>query len=252
MIQGLYLSAQGVEAQSFRQDIIANNLANASTPGFKHNLALVQAHRPFALENGNTTPLPGGVNEQVGGISVSDTVTDFASRPAERTGGDLDLAIAGPGFLQVTDGKQEFLTRDGRLRLDADGYLVTQDHGYRVLGSNGQPMFLEEPGPVEVSADGHVTQQAGKVEIGNLGLYEPNDYLALEKVGANLFQTDGKIKSASAGTQLRQGYLEKSAIQPLNEIKDMIETSRLIDSNANLIKFQDESLSNLLQVMSRR
>jgi flagellar basal-body rod protein FlgG len=252
MIQGLYLSAQGVEAQSFRQDIIANNLANASTPGFKHNLALIQAHRPYALENGNNTPLPGGVNEQVGGMSVSDTVTDFASRPAERTGGDLDLAIVGPGFLQVTDGKQEFLTRDGRLRLDGEGYVVTQDHGYRVLGTNGQPMFVEEPGPLEIAADGTVSQQAGQLQIGILGTYEPNDYLSLEKVGANLFQTDGKIKAASANTQLRQGYLEKSAVQPLNEMKDMIETSRLIDSNANLIKFQDESLSNLLGVMSRR
>src|SRR3569623_1975299 len=249
MIQGLYLSAQGVEAQSFRQDIIANNLANASTPGFKHTLALIQAHRPYALENGNNTPLPGGVNEQVGGMSVSDTVTDFASRPAERTVGDLDLASVGPGFLQVTDGKQEFLTRDGLLRLDGEGYVVTQDHGYRVLGTNGQPMFVEEPGPLEIAADGTVSQQAGQLQIGILGTYEPNDYLSLEKVGANLFQTDGKIKAASANTQLRQGYLEKSAVQPLNEMKDMIETSRLIDSNANLIKFQDESLSNLLGVM---
>lgn len=252
MIQGLYLSAQGVEAQSFRQDIIANNLANASTPGFKHNLALIQAHRPHALENGSTTPLPGGVNEQVGGMSVSETVTDFASRPAERTGGDLDLAVAGPGFLQVTNGKQEFLTRDGRLRLDAEGYLVTQDQGYRVLGSNGQPMVVEEPGPIEIAADGAVTQQAGKVPIGTLGVYEPNDYLSLEKIGGNLFQTSGKLKSASPNTQLRQGFIERSAVLPLNEIKDLIETSRLIDSNANMIKFQDESISNLLNVMTRR
>jgi flagellar basal body rod protein FlgG len=253
MIYGLYLSAQGAEAQSFRQDVIGNNLANATTTAFKRDLALIQTHLPFDAAQGNGGPIPGNLNEQTGGVTLVGVRTDFSTGALQQTGGDLDLAVAGPGFLRVTDGTNEFLTRDGRLVVDRQGNLVTHDHGYRVLNTAGQPIQLVPDGtPLEVTGDGTLSQNAGTVELGRLAVVEPADYLELEKVGQNLFHANGLLAPASPNTQIKQGHLEASGTQPTAEMLDLIQSARALEANANMIKYQDESIGKLLDSLPRR
>src|SRR5262245_26585479 len=125
MIYGLYLSGQGVQVQSARQDVVANNLANASTNSFKRDLATAQAHLPYDARRGRPTWLPGNLDNMPGGVSAGETVTDFAQGPLAKTTSTMDVAISGKGFLHVTDGRQKYLTRDGQLSLNANNQLVT-------------------------------------------------------------------------------------------------------------------------------
>jgi flagellar basal body rod protein FlgG len=253
MIYGLYLSAQGAEAQSFRQDVIGNNLANSGTTAFKRDLAIIQAHLPFDAAEGRGGPAAGNVNDQTGGISLATIRTDFSPGALQRTGGDLDLALAGPGFLRVTNGTQEFLTRDGRFEVDLQGNLVTSDQGYRVLNANGLPVQLDvNGGPLEITGDGVLSQNAGTIDLGRLGLAEPVNYLELEKVGQNLFQAHGPVTPASPNTQIKQGHLETSGTQPTSEMLDLIQSSRALEANVNMIKYQDEAVGKLLESLPRR
>jgi len=253
VIYGLYLSAQGAEAQSIRQDVLANNLANASTTAFKRNLAIFQAHPPFEVERGIAEPLPGDQNLNTGGLSLADIVTDYSNGSLQPTGGDLDVALAGPGFLRVSDGSREFLTRDGGLDVTPQGQLVTRNHGYAVLGANGNPMsIVPGAGKVEISADGIVSQSAGAIQLGRLGLVEPVNDAALQKVGDNLYAVTGPTVPTGPATQVRQGFLEASGTNPTLEMIDLIESSRALEANVNMIKTQDEALGRLLGSLPRR
>lgn len=251
MLYGLYLSAQGADAQAMRQDVIANNLANASTTAFKRDLAVFQAHLPLDVEEGDNRPLPGNVNEHTGGLTLAGILTDHSTGALDRTGGELDVGLAGPGFLRVTDGKQQFLTRDGRLGIDGQGNLATIS-GYKVLGAGGGPLAVApDGGKINIGADGALTQ--GAEPLGRLDLVEPADYLSLNRVGDLLFTAgDGKVVPATNELQVKQGYLEVSGTRPVNEMTDLIESSRMLEANVNMIKYQDESLGRLLDSLARR
>ena len=253
MIYGMYLSAQGAEAQSFRQDIISNNLANASTNGFKRSLAICQAHHPHDVEHGIDVPLPGDVNRQAGGIAVTEVITDYANGTLERTGGKFDVALAGPGFLRVTDGKQEFLTRDGKLDIDQQGTVVTHGQRLAVLGTTGAPLsMVPEGGPPEISSEGIITQDGGKITVGQLALAEPANYRGLIKVGQNMYRSPGPTPPAGPQVQVRQGHLESSGVRPVLEMMDLIESSRVFEANVNMIRTQDESLDRLITSLPRK
>jgi len=130
VIYGLYLSATGVLTNSYRQDVIANNLANAQTVGFKRSLALFQQRRteaqsPDAADlSDQTDPLLEHIG---GGLLLAPTAIDHSQGTLEQTGQNLDLAIHGDGFFAVQDGKQTRLTRDGRFLVDSDGHLILGD-----------------------------------------------------------------------------------------------------------------------------
>src|SRR5258708_27594663 len=109
MIQGLYLSGQGAQIQTLRQDVIANNLANASTTAFKRELFMAQAHAPYDVEQGRPTWLPGNLDNLPGGVTPAGTSTDFAQGEPTHTNGAFDLAMQGKGFLKVTNRQESFL-----------------------------------------------------------------------------------------------------------------------------------------------
>lgn len=251
MIYGLYLSAQGAETQSLRQDVIANNLANANTTSFKRNLAIFQEHLPFDAQHGQVE-LPEGLLEHTGGLSVGEVVTDFSPGSVENTDAPSDVALMGPGFFRVTDGEQEYLTRDGRLDLDRQGNLIQRETGFRVIGTNGPMTASPTVGPLEIGGDGTITQAGGNVYVGRLAVVEPTDYRSLVKVGDSLFETQGTVVPAAESTQVRQGHLENSGTNPVAEMMEMITASRAFEANVNMIKFQDESLSKLIGSLPRR
>ena len=118
MIYGLYISAQGADAAAFHQSVLANNMANGRTTGFKRDLPVFRADAPFDAAHQLPPAGPETFENQTGGLSVAGTVTDFSQGPLTTTGTPLDIALVGRGFLEVSRGGQPFLTRNGKLSLN--------------------------------------------------------------------------------------------------------------------------------------
>ena len=167
MIYGMYLSATGVITNSYRQDVIANNLANADTVGFKKDLATFRqrptasAENPLAGRHGS--PLLDGIG---GGTFADPTAVDTSPGDLESTGNPLDAAIIGNGYFAVQgkDG-QPRLTRDGQFQLDRDGRLTLANaQGSSVLDAEGHPIILGKFAATQITADGrrHAGRQAGR------------------------------------------------------------------------------------------
>ncbi|MEZ6046903.1 MAG: flagellar basal-body rod protein FlgF [Planctomycetaceae bacterium] len=255
MLYGLYLSAQGANAQSQRLDVIANNIANASTSGFKRDLAIFRQLDPHDIALGLNDELPHRLNDQTGGLILDEVVTDYGNAPLNETNSDLDVAITGPGFLQVSNGNEQFLTRDGQMTLNNNGELVTHNGGLQVLNAAGVPITIppnttevgiSSTGAVSVSIDGR-----SMVPLAQLGVVTPRDFKQLEKLGNNLYTSHGPVGPATPDVMVKQGYLEASSVEPVSEMLQMIETSRAFESNLNMAKYQDESLGALLGSLAR-
>lgn len=251
MIYGLYLSGQGAQLQTVRQDVVANNLANASTTSFKRELLTARAHLPFDSAQGTRTWLEGNLDNLPGGVTSGGTSTDFSQADLTRTQGAFDVAIQGKGFLKIANGKETYLTRNGQLAIGAQNQLVTRDQGYNVLSAAGTPLAgLDPERPIDVLPDGTVMQ--GDNDLGKLALVEPQKYTDLTKIGRNMFTAAGKVSPASPETIVKQGYLEDSGVRPVASMMELIESSRTLEANVNMIKTQDDSLERLLQSLPRK
>jgi flagellar basal-body rod protein FlgF len=245
MNYGLYLSAMGVLANSQRQDVIANNLANAETVGFKKDLALFQEQRTAARIRGMSAsrysnPL---LEPLGGGLMPSGTVLDLSQGPIETTSNPLDLAIIGDGYFAVRDGSETMLTRAGRLQINRDGVLAT-DAGHAVLSDQLAAITLA-PGAVEIGRDGTITQNGQTV--GRLGVFSVPNPKLLAKRGANLItypDLDRSIKPAAA--ELRNHALEGANSEPTTELAALMDAQRQLEANANMIRYQDQMLNRLV------
>src|ERR1700693_5408410 len=113
MPYGLYISAEGAQVQTRRLDIIANNIANVDTVGFKRDLAVMQSRYSEAIERGTAYPGSGSINDIGGGVQFHQTVTDFSPGPLRKTGNPSDAALQGEGFFVVSKGQEHLLTRAG-------------------------------------------------------------------------------------------------------------------------------------------
>ena len=161
MIYGLYLSAGGLQSSEYRQNVVANNIANAGTTGFKQQLAVLSERRVEADEDGPTSARHKLLDDLTGGTFVRPTFTDFARGTLEISSNPLDLAIAGDGFFHVEAAGEDRYTRDGRLTIDEAGTLVTVS-GHKMLDGEGGPIVVDplSAEPVSVSPDGVVLQGA--------------------------------------------------------------------------------------------
>lgn len=256
MLYGLYLSAQGANAQATRLDAVGNNIANAGTNGFKRQLAVFQERRPAADEYGvDPNDVPDHLAQMTGGIGPGKIVTDYTDGPLLSTGGRYDVAITGKGFLRLSDGTQEYLTRDGKLGVTATGELIHRETGMKVLGAEGNRVQLTlGAGELEIAADGslyQVTSDGARLTAGKLGVVEPGDFADLETRGHGLYRANSAVAPAKDAV-VRQGYVEGSSASSVVEMLAMIEASRGFEMNMNMMKIQDESLGRLLQSISRR
>lgn len=256
MIYGMYMSALGADAQSMRQVVLANNLANANTTGFKQDVPVFRAHFPHDVTEGAPNVVPDTFNEQTGGISLEGTVTDFSQGHVQQTGGRLDLALIGQGFLQVRDGEQTLLTRNGRMSLGPNQQLVMSDTGLPVLSVEGEPIELPiEASQLDVGDDGQVfgvTPDGLRLGLGQLAVVQPENLNNLVKLGNSLYSTTDPVKPAGEETRIRQGFIEESGSDPMRGMIDLIETSRGFETNMNMVRFQDEMLGRFLQALPRR
>jgi flagellar basal-body rod protein FlgF len=248
MIYGLYQSAAGMLVNEYRQDVLANNLANAETVGFKREIATF-AERLRASEAGRRD---GPTNELMealsGGVWLARTATDFSEGAFIRTENPLDIALAGSGFLRVAAQGREYLTRDGRMMMDADGWLVLAADGAAVLGQGGQPIRLNpRGGESSIDEDGRIRQDGATV--GWLALVDVKNHDALRKAGAGRFSADD-TEFTPAAAEVISGVTESSGVEPVKELVTMIEAAHAYQLNAQMLSLQDQSAGRLINAVS--
>lgn len=242
MIKGMYRSASAMIPRIKQQEIIANNLANASSPGFKKDMIFTQelsrAQAKLSTpRNDWETPM------------IDQVYTDYDQGSLDKTNNPLDLAIEGYGFFIIQDPESEdiYLTRAGNFAVSPDGYLSTPE-GYRVMSDAG-PITLDG-GDVDISEIGQVSVD-GSV-VANIRIADVENPEELSKVGQNAWNVPEGIELRGAlNFTIRQGYLESSNIDAVKEMVDMIVSFRGYESDAQALKMQDDSLEKLINNVGR-
>ena len=260
-MRALQIAASGMSAQQMRVETISNNLANMNTTGYDArraefaDLHYQQATRPGTLRSGDGTMVPAGV--QLGlGARASAVSVQLAQGPLGETGGDLDLAIEGAGYIEATlpDGRAAF-TRDGALKRTADGLIVTSD-GYPVGGGITIPTDARS---VSITPEGEVwayfQDRVEPERLGQIALATFSNAKGLEAIGSNLFVQTGASGAPLAGVPgtdgfgvLRQGYLEESSVDPVREITELIEAQRGYELNSKVVSAADQMLGATVQI----
>ncbi len=237
MDYGLWLSAAGLQANQYRQALIANNLANADTVGFKHDLAVIRERSVEAAEGGSGRFAHDLLDDLTGGSVVAPTYTTFAQGSLKESSRALDVAIKGEGFFTVNADGETRYTRDGRFAVDSSGRLVTVAGARPVLDASGEEIVPGTGGAPSIEKNGLVKQ--GDRVVGHLGVVDFADKQQIRKTGGNLFDANGEPPVASQA-QLEPGYVEASTVSPVQAMATMIEISRAYQLNANLISMQDD------------
>lgn len=260
-MKALYIAATGMSAQAMRVDVVSHNLANMSTTGFNArradfaDLHYQQIARPGTVAAQDGTMLPTGI--QVGlGVRPAAVSVVLAQGTLAQTGGDLDVAIEGRGYIEVTlpSGGAAY-TRDGALKRDAEGRIVTAD-GHPVAPGITIPTDARS---LSINANGEVWAYfADRVDpelLGQISLVGFSNEKGLEALGSNLFAESPASGPASPGTPgvdglgtLRQGYLEESSVDAVREVTELIKAQRGYELNAKVITAADQMLAATTQV----
>lgn len=254
MIRALWTAASGMQAQQMNIDVVANNLANVSTAGFKKSRAdfqdlMYQTVKTTGAPATNTTTNPTGI--QVGlGVKPASVTKIFSAGNITQTGNELDVAIQGDGFIQVqqADGTTAY-TRAGTLKKDGQGRVTTAD---------GSPILPEITIPnnatkISIGSDGTVSvQQAGQTAattVGTLQLASFANPSGLNAIGKNLFLPTDSSGAATTGTAgqnglgtLEQGYVEMSNVSIMEEMVNMIVGQRAYEINSKAVQASDDML----------
>ena len=250
MIYGLYLSATGVMTNSLRQDTIANNLANAETAGFKKNLVNFRQRLPASQERaGYANPLLDRIG---GGTLVDPTQVDTSQGDFESTDNPLDAAINGPGYFLVNDRGQQRLTRSGQFLIRQDGTLCLSGGGNQpVLGVGGAPVKLDgtRRNQTEIAQDGTITQDGAPVA--RLAIVNAPNPVALRHEGGNLFSYADPAGLSPSDSVVRGGFTERANVDPATEMAGLIDAQRQLEMNANMIRYQDQTLDRLVNSVGK-
>ncbi len=260
MMRSLWISKTGMEAQQTQLDAISNNLANTSTNGYKRSHAvfedlMYQNLRQAGSASTDQTTLPTGLQLGLGTRAVA-TARSFSQGSLQQSTNPLDVAVQGNGFFQVQlpDGTTGY-TRDGALQLSATGQIVT-NNGYQVqpgitIPANAQSITIGGDGSVTVQLPGQTAPQSvGQLQIANF--INP---AGLEPKGGNIYAETGASGTPQAGTPglnglgtLRQGFVETSNVNVVEELVQMIQTQRAYELNSKAIQTSDQMLQKLAQL----
>ncbi len=245
---GTYISASGADTYNRYLEVIANNIANVDTPGFRREMPIVKSYFSEAIAQGQASPGIGTINDVGGGIGMFETVTNFEAGQAVKTGIDTDLMLADPRgdhFFVVDRGGQQMLTRAGNFLVNGDGQLVTQA-GDPVMSAGGGPIQINPNFPFQFNNEGALLQPAANLRV-DLAVVRPNSLNDLTHAGSNLFQANGALASvANDERSVRPGFLETSSARPVQEMVDMIKVTRAYEANIRMIQQQDGITESLL------
>lgn len=213
--------------------LVANNIANLSTTGFRRE-GLVFAEHVARAGDGPSLSMAFGTAR----------VVDLSQAGLVPTGGSFDLAIQGDGFFLVETPDGDRLTRAGAFTPSAAGELMTSD-GHRLLDAGGAPVFVPPGAAVSVGEDGTVS--ADGVAVAQVGLWQPVDPVALRHQSGTLFD-GGEVEPADAGV-VKQGFLEESNVNPVAEIARMIEVQRAYEMGQKFLEAEDARARTVIQTL---
>ena len=260
MINSLWIAKTGMTAQQTQLDVISHNLANVSTNGFKRNNAvfedlIYQNLRQVGAQNDEQNQLPTGLHLGLGVRTVATSRT-FTQGSFQQSNNSLDVAINGNGFFEVNlpDGTIGY-TRDGSFQLDAQGRMVTSSGLPVANGITVPPNAIK----VSISADGIVSAtlpgNPAPQQLGNIAMSSFVNPAGLEPVGQNMYKesaASGQPQQGQPGTNglgfIKQGFLEASNVNVVEELVTMIQTQRAYEMNSKAISTSDQMLAKLSQL----
>jgi flagellar basal-body rod protein FlgF len=246
MIYGLYLSATGILANSYNVDVLANNLANSETVGFKRDLTLFRQRLTRAQLTNRPDQSDPLLETMGGGLAVNPTVIDTQQGELESTGNPLDLALNGKGYFAVKDASGTHLTRDGRFMVDGNGNLImANSRGSKVLDDQQRPITINATATASVGIDGSITQSGSTVA--KVGVFDVPTPAKITKDGADQLNYPDMANLRAGTAQVRSQSVERSNVDPTTELADLMEAQRQLEANANMIHYQDETLQALVQ-----
>jgi flagellar basal-body rod protein FlgF len=233
-------------------DVVANNIANVNTNGFKTNSSVFQEYL-MPTARGNHFP---GASKRISQVIDPETYRDMGQGAMERTGNPLDVAIGGDAFLVVQTPNGQRYTRDGSLQINSAGQLVTAD-GFPVQGDNGPIVFQPTDHDVSITADGRITVIEGnnnrtESARGRLSLVSFANPQQLQNDGNNSFIAPAGVAATPAtNATLKQGYVEKSNVSGVHEMTRLIEITRSYTEVANLLQQESDLHKTAIQQLAQ-
>lgn len=234
-----------------QMDVVANNVANVNTNGFKSSGPLFEEFLKTGAHEDNFS----SSDRRVSFVQDRATMQDFSQGANERTGNPLDVAINGKGFIAVQTAGGERYTRDGGFQINAQGQLVT-NNGNVVAGTSGPIVFQQTDRDINISEDGTVTVREGTVTQvdsvrGKLKIVSFDNPQTLKREGSNMFSAPaGTSPQADTTSRVNQGFIEKSNVNAVAEMSRLMEVSRTYQSVASLMQQQSDLRKTAIQTLA--
>ena len=260
MVRGLYTAWTGMINEQKRLDVIANNMANADTTGFKKQGVTSQSFDDELTIRIHDNNVYNANKKAIGymnlGVKIGETYHDFSQGSLRETGNTYDLALSGDGFFIIqTTNKQGVTstkyTRDGSFTVNTDGYLVTKDGDY-VLDANGRRIQIpgaQTAANVSFDQDGNITVDGQ--QIATLGIAAFENPQALLLYGENMYDATAAAGLTTSTATVHQGYLEMSNTNVIEEMVDMITITRAYEAGQKMIQTVDNTLQKSVNEIGR-
>jgi flagellar basal-body rod protein FlgF len=262
---GFHLATGGALAAMRSIDLIANNMANAQSTGFKPDFIVAAQRLPERLDpkspwNTPTAPSQELLEKLGGGLKFEHDRIDLRQGVLERTGNALDFAIEGDGFFVLApsnpnasangNAKSVDVTRAGNMIMDPDGTLRSADSGRPYQSEDGDPVKVDPELPFSIDGDGRIFQ--GGEEVTRFRIVRPIDPLSLQKLGGNVMRIAGKSEhEPEANYTVHRGALEMSNSDPVLTMVEITRQTRLMEANFKMIQFQDEMTGQAISGITR-
>lgn len=251
MHEGLIIAASGGVKQQIKMDVLANNMANMNSAGFKSDgLTFREIYPPFdekssVMAGQNSLQPPNDSSANVAYVAVDDFYTDHSQGIMQKTGNELDLSLEGEGFFQVKTPNGIRYTRNGNFRMDNQNNLVTQDGNFVLDESQQQITIDANGGQIAIGKAGNITVGRGlqNIQAGQISLNEFENQKVLVKEGNGLYQLmDPEVEPIQAtNITVHQGYLERSNVNSIEEMTNMITAIRAFEAYQKVIQTLDEA-----------
>jgi len=240
MIRGIYAAGSGMLAETTRTDVIANNLANVNTAGYKKDIAVCKDFRSMLIQRINDGPNRPTIGSLGVGAVVDEVATIHTTGGMRQTGNKYDLAIEGAGYFVIETPAGERYTRNGSFTRSSQGELVTQD-GYRVLGQGGAIQMGDPESKVYIAEDGRIFVDDAETNTLRIAVFA--DEKQLVKEGGSLFAPGaGQQADEAEVITVRDGYIENSNVNAVAEMVNLITAYRAYEINGKAVHAHDQML----------